>query len=118
MLGHVAEAGPDPDRILRDVDPGDFDTTVGRMGEPEQKPERGGLAGAVRADEPNPAPRQLDAQVIERGRARIPLGDAIEKQKPVGAHDAGQFGSRRVQSTVGEIPEAASGCNRVTREIA
>jgi hypothetical protein len=48
------------------------------MRETEQEPKGGGLARAVRADEPDAAARHLDIEVVERGRARISLRESVE----------------------------------------
>ena len=87
MLGHVAEPGAHADRIAGDVDAAHLDATLGRVGEPEQQAERRRLARAVRADEPDAPARHLDAQVVERGRARITLGQSVDAEKGSGVHD-------------------------------
>ena len=87
VLGHVAEPRPHADRIARDVDAAHLDVALGRVGEAEQEPKRRRLARAVRADETDAPARHLDAQVVERGGARIALRQSVDAKKRSGVHD-------------------------------
>ena len=86
VLRHVAEPRPDPDRVVGDVDAAHLDAPCARMGEAEQQPERRRLAGAVRSDETDPAPRQVDREVVEGDDARVALGHAVDAEEG-GFHD-------------------------------
>ena len=68
----------------------------GRVGEPEQEAEGRRLARAVGADETDAPARHLDAQVVERGRARIALGQSVEAEEGSRFHDGRESVTRRL----------------------
>ena len=56
------------------------------MGQAEQQPEHRRLAGAVGADQTDPAARHVEREIVERGHARVALGEARDSEKGSGIH--------------------------------
>ena len=94
VLGHVAESRPHADRIAGDVEPAHLDLALGRMREPEQQTKRRRLARAVRADETDPPTRNIDREVVERGRARITLRQPVDAEQGSSCHDGASLPPR------------------------
>ena len=65
-LRHVADAGADLHRPVRDVEPEHRHAPLGRLDEPEQRLEHRALAGAVRAEQPDGAAVEAGADALER----------------------------------------------------
>ena len=120
VLGHVAEPRPHADRIARDVDAAHLDAALGRVREAEQEAERRGLARAVRADEADATARHLERQVVERGRARVALGQSVEAEEGSGVHEATSLsrGHAAVIHLRGEDPEDSLGDRRRSAQCA
>ena len=64
-----------------------LDVAFGGMREPEQQPKRRRLPGTVGTDQSDPPARDLERQVIERGRPRIALGESVDAEQGCGVHD-------------------------------
>ena len=78
VLGHVADPGADLPRRRpsgRGRAPGPGRSVGGEQ--PEQDLDQGGLAGAVRADQPDDAGLHVDGELGQRGHPRVPLGERL-----------------------------------------
>ncbi len=76
LLGHVPEAQP---RVAVDRRTGPADLAAVRAGQAEDDAHRGGLAGAVGAEEPDDAARAgREAGPVERGDAPIAFGQVVD----------------------------------------
>ena len=87
FLVHEGDAGGDRMRDVkrRPLDAIDAQMAVGRYGDAAQDLHQRRLAGAVLADQPDDlALGDRQADIVERGHARIGLGDADEFQKRFG----------------------------------
>ena len=83
----------------------------GRGDEAEQHPQRGGLAGAVRAEEPGDgAGLQLEGQVVDGGDGAEAFGETVEFD---GGHDVSfRIGRRRSPGLKETMTESGPPCRR------
>ena len=92
VLGHVAEEAPHADRVLapRRCRTPRASPSVGWL-TPEHHPEEGGLAGAVRSDQPDPPGRHLHVEPVDRRDGRVALGEAPGPEQHGGAGHGGSL---------------------------
>ncbi len=81
VLGHVAEARADADRVVGHRDPADLDGALRRPGQAEEDAEQRGLAGAVGTDDADRPVRHHARQRVERGDRAVPLGEPLDAQE-------------------------------------
>ena len=82
VLGHVAEARADPDRVVGDATPRDLDRALRRPGEAEEDAEQRRLARAVGAHDADASRRgTTHDNVVERGDGAVPLREPVDAQE-------------------------------------
>ena len=84
VLGHEADVGPHPDRIVGHGPPRDLDRARGGAQLAQRQAQQRRLAGAVGTDQPHGAAGDVDGQLIEReGAARVPEREPLRAQQIV-----------------------------------
>ena len=86
-IGQITNPALDRKRFARRIEPEHAHFAAGNIGQPEQHQDRGGLARAVRAEEPeNLSAPDGEGDVIDRDRAPVGLGQAFRLDNDVRAH--------------------------------
>ena len=89
LAGHEGQAAVGLDRLALAVQAEDLGPPLGRADQPEQQPDRRGLARPVRAEVADHlALRDLEVEVVEGGDAAVALG------QPLRAYGRGSHGDR------------------------
>src|ERR1035438_10544973 len=100
LLGHVADEALDPLQLTRHVQAGNARLAVARLEQAAQEANHRGLAGAVRAEEPeNGAFGYFETNVVNGGEVAEPFGQPFALDHHFAGHESIRWITRSEEHT-------------------